>query len=238
MHFTKRLTFTFFKNIFCTLLYLVISISLLTKLFLLSNELCVYSTEFSEAWKYFEIKEKGVIEIAQPSYRSWKPARSISAEMWAHLSIHRSGWRVRPWSNSRCTTHINAKYTHAFARARAGTCVCERACASARPRANAYTLVIILHTHVRVVRGVVLRPPPFPLNTDQQPPFPRCNRQTSQFPSRLPLQPACPPCYTWSPPVRSVLSSSRDPLLPFTSLPSHSSDVTRSLTILCSRHWP
>jgi len=125
--------------------------------------------------------------------------RSISAETWTHLSIHRSGWRVRPWSNSRCTTHINAKYTHAFARA--------------RPRANACTLVIILHTHVRVVRGVVLRPPTFPLNTEQQPPFPRCNPADHPVslpfasPARLstvlhvvPTRTICFIVVTWSPP--------------------------------------
>lgn len=97
-------------------------------------------------------------------------------------------------------------------------CARARACASARPRANACTLVIVVHTHVRVVRGVVLRPPPFPLDAARQPPFPPCNWRTSQFPFRSPLLPACPLCYTWSPPVRSVLSPSRGPL-PFASSP-------------------
>lgn len=147
---------------------------------------------------------------------------SISAKTRMHLSIR----TARP-------TLIEFSLRYAYQR-EAHTCVRARVCERA-PRANACTLVIVLHTHVRVVRGVVLRPPPFPLNTDQQPPFPRCNWRTSQFPSRLPLLTACPPCYTWSPPVRSVLSPSRGPL-PSCPFPSHPSDVTRSLTILCSRH--
>lgn len=141
---------------------------------------CAYP-EFFEVWKYFETGKKGVRASSHSPVIADhpRPMRSISAETRAHFSAHGSGWRVRPWS-----TQLSLRC--AYQRA-AHTCVRERVCVSARPRANACTLVIVLHTHVRVVRGVVLRPPPFPLAAVQQPPFPRCNRRTSQFPCRLPL---------------------------------------------------
>lgn len=223
MHFTKKLNSTFFENIFRMVLYLVISISPLTKSSIVERPVHTVP-EFSEAWKYFETVEKGTREIVRAVGSSTK----IRAPDAFHLRENANAF----------LGSIDPDPTLIEFSLRVSTRdVCGHACASARPRANACTLVIVVYTHVRVVRGVVLRPPPLPPQPIWLPPFPRCNWRTIQFPSRLPPLPACPLCYTWSPPVRSVLSPSRGslPLAPFT---PHPSDVTRSLTILCSRHWP
>jgi len=68
---------------------------------------------------------------------------------------------IRPWiARSRCALRASSE-----------PC-CARVCvARARVReASACTLVIVLHTHVRVVRSVVLRRRPFPSHRPADPP--------------------------------------------------------------------
>lgn len=183
---------------------------------------CAYSPEFLRSLKIFrDCRGKGNTRDRSVIGEN---SRFISAK--THFSIHRSGI-ARP-------TLIEFSLRYAYQR-EARMCV-RAARARSRPRANACTLVIILHTHVRVVRGVVLRPPSFPLNVppaatlsplqlaDQPVSLPLTS--PARLPTVLHVVPTRTICFiavTWSPPFRSLLSP-------------HPSDVTRSLTILCSRH--
>lgn len=73
--------------------------------------------------KIFWDQGKGTVRdhSSQLSSRN-RPRPTQFRETRVHFSIHRSEWHVRPWSSSRCATHISAKHTHTCARAR----ICER----------------------------------------------------------------------------------------------------------------
>lgn len=227
MHFTRKNWTPFFENIS----YGAVS----RHIYISPNKVVhcraarAYSPEFSEAWKYFESVEKGARKIVQAVSSSSKSRVRRVPSLRKRECTSRS---IDPDGTSDpdrvLAARINARHTHTCVRTR----VCERATASQCVHSR------YRRTHARAcstrrsTTPAALSPQPI-----WQPPFPRCNWRTIQFPSRLPLLPACPLCYTWSPPVRSVLSPSRGSL-PFAPFPPHPSDVTRSLTILCSRHWP
>lgn len=147
------------------------------------------------------------IRTRRLSYGSMDRCSSVTAsDPDRPLALLRYVYQARPYVHARARVRAHAS-THVYV--------------SARPRADACTLVIVLHTHVRVVRGVVLRRPVLsPPGTAEPLPAPRTGRSAaSQFPSLAGSPPATSlpsstSCYTWSPPVRSVLSPSRgSPLL-------------------------